>query len=187
MARKRWIVRLANSAGNGVPTGSDLLDQAKPARHVKPVFYHCISRVVDKRFAFVGADKEKFRTFMRMQENFTGCRVVSYCLMCNHIHLLVEVPPMPAGGLSDAELLGRLRAIYGEAVVAEVAAEVADARKKVAAGLASRRGEQGKLMSFSWEVVQPRASCPKYRHSGIGEQNRLRRAALKAFDNVNIT
>jgi REP element-mobilizing transposase RayT len=49
--------------------------------------------------------------------------------MCNHIHLLLEVPPMPEGGLSDAGLLARLRAIYHEAEVAVVAAELADARK----------------------------------------------------------
>ncbi|MEY3896832.1 MAG: hypothetical protein RLZZ214_2352, partial [Verrucomicrobiota bacterium] len=95
----------------------------------KPVFYHCISRVVDRRFAFQGDDKERFRMFMRMYENFTGCRVVSYCLMCNHIHLLLEVPPLPAGGLSDAELLRRLSALYNEAVVAGVAKELSDARE----------------------------------------------------------
>jgi putative transposase len=94
---------------------------------VKPVFYHCISRVVDRRFAFQGDDKERFRMFMRMYENFTGCRVVSYCLMCNHIHLLLEVPPLPAGGLSDEELLRRLSALYNEAVVAGVAKELSDA------------------------------------------------------------
>jgi REP element-mobilizing transposase RayT len=71
-----------------------------------------------------------------MQENFTGCRVVAYCLMGNHIHLLVEVPPLPEGGLSDEALLDRLRAIYGEAQVAEVAAELAEARQKVREGLA---------------------------------------------------
>jgi hypothetical protein len=48
---------------------------------------------------------------------------------------LLEVPPMKPGGLSDAELLQRLRAIYPEASVAAVAVELADARKKVAAGL----------------------------------------------------
>ncbi|MEY4570524.1 MAG: hypothetical protein RLZZ398_1963, partial [Verrucomicrobiota bacterium] len=25
---------------------------------------------------------------MRMQENFTGCRALSYCLMDNHFHIL---------------------------------------------------------------------------------------------------
>jgi hypothetical protein len=30
---------------------------------------------------------------MRMMENFPGCRVLAYCVMCNHFHLLLEVPP----------------------------------------------------------------------------------------------
>ena len=97
----------------------------------KPVFYHVISRVVERRFAFGAEEKEKFRTLMRLLEKFTGCRVVSYCLMCNHFHLLLEVPPLAEGGLSDEELLKRLSAIYSEAFVAEVAKEMADARAAV--------------------------------------------------------
>jgi putative transposase len=97
----------------------------------KPVFYHVISRVVDRRFAFGAEEKEKFRTLMRLQEKFTGCRVVSYCLMCNHFHLLLEVPPMAEGGISEEMLLKRLSAIYSEAFVAGVAKELADARTVV--------------------------------------------------------
>jgi hypothetical protein len=117
MASRRWIVPVRQGGA-------------------KTVFYHCISRVVDRKRVFGTLEKEKFRTFMRMQENFTGCRVVAYCLMGNHIHLLVEVPPLPEGGLSDEALLERLRAIYGEAQVAEVAAELTEARQKVRDGLA---------------------------------------------------
>jgi putative transposase len=98
------------------------------------VIYHCISRVVDRRLVFRGDEKEKLRMFMRMYERFSGCRVLAYCFMCNHIHLLLEVTPMPAGGLSDAELLERLRAISSEAQVAEVAGELAEARRVVAEG-----------------------------------------------------
>ena len=94
----------------------------------KPNFYHVLSRVVERRFAFGPEEKEKFRTLMRVMEKFTGCRVVSYCLMCNHFHLLLEVPPMVVGGLSDEALLTRLSAIYSEAFVAGVAKELADAR-----------------------------------------------------------
>jgi REP element-mobilizing transposase RayT len=97
----------------------------------KPALYHVISRVVDRRFVLGPEEKEKFRTLMRMQENFTGCRVISYCLMDNHFHLLLEVPPMAATGISDEELLKRLSAIYGEVFVAGVAQELADARKAV--------------------------------------------------------
>ncbi|MEO7099126.1 MAG: transposase [Luteolibacter sp.] len=90
-----------------------------------------ISRVVDRRFAFGPEEKEKFRALMRLQEKFTGCRVVSYCLMCNHFHLLLEVPPMAEDGISEVELLKRLSAIYSEAFVAGVAKELADASAAV--------------------------------------------------------
>jgi REP element-mobilizing transposase RayT len=94
----------------------------------KPAVYHCISRVVDRRFVFENAEREHFRMFMRMQENFSGCRVLSYCIMSNHFHLLLEVPPMPVGGLTDGELLKRISATNSEAFVAVVAKELAQAR-----------------------------------------------------------
>jgi putative transposase len=109
MRKRRWLADFRTSVG-------------------KPVFYHVISRVVERRFAFGPVEKEKFRTLMRLQEKFTGCRVVSYCLMCNHFHLLLEIPSAAAAGLSDALLLQRLAAIYSEAFVAGVAAELANAR-----------------------------------------------------------
>ena len=112
MRKARWLAEWRKSAG-------------------KPVFYHVISRVVERRFAFGPEEKEKFRALMRLQEKFTGCRVVSYCLMCNHFHLLLEVPPMADAGLSDQKLLKRLSAIYSEAFVAGVAKELADARTAV--------------------------------------------------------
>jgi putative transposase len=112
MRKARWLAEWRNSTG-------------------KPVFYHVISRVVDRRFAFGPEEKEKFRVLMRLQEKFTGCRVVSYCLMCNHFHLLLEVPPMADAGLSNQELLKRLSAIYSEAFVAGVAKELEDARTEV--------------------------------------------------------
>ncbi len=100
----------------------------------KPVFYHCISRVVDRRFVLGAEEKEKFRALMRIYERFSGCRVTAYCLMDNHFHLLLEVPPMEEGGLSDESLLKRLASIYSEAFVAGVAQELADARCQVKEG-----------------------------------------------------
>ncbi len=95
----------------------------------KPVIYHCISRVVDRRFVFAERECEAFRMYLRMYENFSGCRVLSYCVMSNHFHLLLEVPPLAEGGLSDEMLLQRLSALYSEAFVAGVAAELAEAGK----------------------------------------------------------
>ncbi len=96
----------------------------------KPAIYHCISRVVDRRFVFGDVEREHFRMFMRMQENFSGCRILSYCIMSNHFHILLEVPPMAEGGISDEELLKRLSATNSEAFVAVVAKELTEARSQ---------------------------------------------------------
>ena len=94
----------------------------------RPSVYHLTSRVVDRRFVFGDEERGKFRMFMRMMENFSGCRVLSYCVMSNHFHILLEVPPMPKAGLSDAELLKRLGVLYAENFVKSVADELSAAR-----------------------------------------------------------
>ncbi|MGL5016909.1 MAG: transposase [Luteolibacter sp.] len=106
--RKRWTVPWKDS-------------------RTKPVIYHCLSRVVGRQFVLEVDEREHFRMLMRMCEKFTGCRVLSYCLMSNHFHLLLEVPPMPESGIPDEELLQRLGVFYSEAQVAEVAREMEDA------------------------------------------------------------
>lgn len=111
MARRRWIAPWKDS-------------------ETKPTIYHVISRVVDRRFVFGAEEKEQFRTLMRMTENFSGCRVLSYCLMSNHFHLLLEVPPRPSQGLSDEDLLKRLEVFYPKWKVREVRSALAEARKK---------------------------------------------------------
>lgn len=59
MRKARWLVNWQDSSS-------------------KPVIYHLVSRVVDRRFVFVERECEAFRMFMRMYENFSGCRVLSY-------------------------------------------------------------------------------------------------------------
>jgi REP element-mobilizing transposase RayT len=117
MRKARWLANWKDSSG-------------------KPVIYHCVSRVVDRRFVFAERECEAFRMYLRMYENFSGCRVLSYCVMSNHFHLLLEVPPMAEEGLSDGELLKRLSGLYSEAFVVGVAVELAEARRQVAEGAA---------------------------------------------------
>jgi REP element-mobilizing transposase RayT len=74
---------------------------------------------------------------MRMMENFSGCRVLAYCVMCNHFHILLEVPPKPKAPLTDEQLLKRIGGLYSKAFVAAVAKELAEARAVVAQGLAA--------------------------------------------------
>jgi hypothetical protein len=82
---------------------------------------------VGRSFLLGDEERENFRMLMRMCEKFTGCRVLSYCLMSNHFHILLEVAPVPVGGIPDAVLLQRLGVFYGEAQVAAIVKEMEDA------------------------------------------------------------
>lgn len=72
---------------------------------------------------------------MRMYERFSGCRVLSYCFMTNHFHLLLEVPEGCEKGetleLSDEELLRRLGGLYSKTYVRGVEREILEARKLI--------------------------------------------------------
>ena len=79
--------------------------------------YHCISRVVDRRFVLGREEKDVFLRMMRQYEAFCGVRVLSYCIMSNHFHLLVEVPPKVKGepvDVTDEDFLARLKPIYSK-------------------------------------------------------------------------
>ena len=92
-------------------------------------FYHVVSRVVDRRKVFEARDKEVFRKILRNQEAFTGVRVVTYCLMSNHFHLLLEIPDRDTLAPLDEEgLLALLPLIYDGDVVEGVRQELEQAR-----------------------------------------------------------
>ena len=72
-------------------------------------YYHFVSRIVDRRFIFGDAEKEYFVALMRKLEGFLGLRVVTYVVMCNHFHLLVEGPDEETqAGLDRDTLLKRM-------------------------------------------------------------------------------
>ena len=96
-------------------------------------FYHCVSRVVDRRFIFQttghgSPEAERFVLLMRRLEAFSGIRVLTYSLMSNHFHLLCEVPQ--AEELSEAQLLQRIQAGYGSARCQALEQELAHLRQE---------------------------------------------------------
>lgn len=78
-------------------------------------FYHCLSRVVDRRFIFHHAEKEHFVALMRECERFCRLRVLTFCLMSNHFHILLEVPKRPPSNLlpGEDEILDDLKRLSG--------------------------------------------------------------------------
>ena len=83
-------------------------------------YYHCLSRIIERQFRLGDGEKEFFRKLLRQVEAFSGVRVLTYAIMSNHFHLLVEVPERQAVG--DEEFLGRLAEIYPRFAVTQVAA-----------------------------------------------------------------
>ena len=98
----------AAEAGAGPPDA-----EALAALEGKPALYHCVSRVVDRGFRLGPAEKEEMVRRMRVLEAFCQVRVLTFCIMGNHFHVLVEVPERPAEDPTDAQLLEHLGILYG--------------------------------------------------------------------------
>ncbi len=78
----------------------------------KSNYYHVMSRVVDRRFIFGDEEMEFFRQIMRKLESFMGIRVLTYCIMSNHWHILLEVPSLTE--MDDVELFERISQFYSK-------------------------------------------------------------------------
>ena len=76
-------------------------------------YYHVMSRCALQEHLLVGEVKGMFLRILRRAERFSGVRVLDYCVMDNHFHVLVKVPERQV--VPDDELDNRIRVLYGEA------------------------------------------------------------------------
>jgi putative transposase len=77
--------------------------------------YHVVTRTVNGAFLFADEDKEMLRRMLWQVAEFSGVRVLTYCLLSNHFHVLVRVPAKAEVG--DRELVRRYRALYPKETV----------------------------------------------------------------------
>ncbi len=77
---------------------------------------HVVSRTAGQEILFGDGDKETFHKILFKQLKFSGLRVIAWCFMGNHFHLLLEVPDREAAlaALSEEEILARLSVFSGE-------------------------------------------------------------------------
>jgi len=86
-----------------------------PSSEKSSAIYHCISRVVDRDFKFGPKEKGVFVRMMREYEAFCDVQVLAFCVMSNHFHVLLEVPPKQKGGavaMTDEVFLAKIKAMY---------------------------------------------------------------------------
>jgi REP element-mobilizing transposase RayT len=87
-------------------------------------YYHCVSRVVDRRHILGEVEKEHFVSLLREYEAFCEVKVLTYCLMDNHFHVLVEVPKRPEVLPTAEEVIAKLKRMTGEHFVGMVEQQV---------------------------------------------------------------
>jgi REP element-mobilizing transposase RayT len=76
-----------------------------------------MSRIVDRRFILGDVEKEHFRKLMRAQADFSGLNIITYSLMDNHFHILVQVPARES--INDEELYRRIEVAQGRVALLE--------------------------------------------------------------------
>lgn len=91
-------------------------------------YYHCMSRVIERRMILGDVEKETFRRMMRKVAGFCGVEVLTYSVMTNHFHILLRVPEREE--LSDAELVRRLRLLYSKPIVNDFTVALERAREE---------------------------------------------------------
>ena len=138
-------------------------------------YYHCVSRVVDRRFIFGDAEKEMFVQMMRKYERFYRVRVMTFCVMSNHFHILVEVPKRPDAMPSDEELLDEIKRIYSVEAFIQVRWQLQQFRKIGADEAAEQLRES--FFKRMWDVTYFMKSL-KQRFSGWYNKKAARRGTL---------
>ncbi len=124
----------------------------KAPASLRVAYYHCVSRIVNRDFVLGMEEKDKLVELMRIYEQLYGLRVLSYCMMSNHFHILVEVPQRPGEeDLPDDEgLVGLVRRTLGEKRAGDLAGELRHFREIGAEAGAEALRE--KWFSRMWDV-----------------------------------
>jgi putative transposase len=107
--------------------------------------YHIMSRTCGGEVFFDDVEKEALRRIIWRMSEFSGIKIVTYCLMSNHFHLLAEVPHREtwlqrfAGPEGEEKLFDHLRILYSRAYIGLLRDELADLRTRGLIALADQR------------------------------------------------
>lgn len=86
-------------------------DMKNRIKRTSLAYYHCMSRIVGRQMLLGTSEKEYMTALLRRIEGFTGVRILTYALMTNHFHLLLEEPDRGTV-ISDREFQRRMACIY---------------------------------------------------------------------------
>jgi len=97
--------------------------------------YHVMSRTCGGEVFWDDVEKEALRRLLWKMAEFSGVRLVTYCIMGNHFHALVEVPKREiwlerfAGDGGEEKLFEHLRTLYSKEFVGLLQQELQELRR----------------------------------------------------------
>lgn len=107
--------------------------------------YHVMSRTNGGEVRFDEVEREALRRVIWRMAEFCGIKVVTYCVMGNHFHLLAEVPHRETwlqrfeGPQGETRLVDHLGVLYSKTYLGLLRDELADLRRRGMAALAQER------------------------------------------------
>lgn len=110
--------------------------------------YHVMSRTCGGEVFFDDVEKEALRRLLWKMSEFCGVRLVTYCIMGNHFHALVEVPKREiwlerfSGPAGEEKLLEHLRLLYSREFTGLLRQELAELRKQGLEAVATAKLER---------------------------------------------
>ncbi len=87
--------------------------------------YHCLSRIAGQEHVFGDVEKEFFVNLLQKLRAFHGVEILTYCVMSNHFHLLLEMPDaLTTADLDREEIIRRVGILYGRDAVEALRGEL---------------------------------------------------------------
>jgi len=134
-------------------------------------YYHVISRVNHQEFLLDDNEKERFVAFVGEAEAFCGGHVVTYGILDSHVHLLVGIDQ--GIEVSEAEVMSRVRARYGDPKALELQHELESVREAQGEEAAQEilhryRRRMNMLSEFCKDLFQRFTMSYNRRHGCIG-------------------
>jgi len=184
-------------------TGASILKNGQVCRMQPPIrrrvlggpqadyCYHVMTRTVGAERILDAEDLEALRIIIRKMAKFSGVKVMTYCLLENHWHLLVRVPAkesfrhrfqdkrnkdgelLEAEGMGEVRLMNHLATLYSKAYMKQLQLELSDLRERGMAGDAEAFLEKYKrrfcdLSLFVKEIKERFSRWYNRKHQRVG-------------------
>jgi putative transposase len=143
--------------------------------------YHVMSRTCGGEVFFDDVEKEALKRLMWRLADFCGVKLVTYCVMGNHFHLLVEVPKKDAwlerfaGPQGEEKLMEHLGVLYSKTYVGLLRQDLAELRRM---GLEKRAQERLEAIKKRFCDLSIYVKEVKERYSRWFNKRRGRRGTL---------